>query len=96
MAVLDQKKVIANLCKKGFEERQGGAHRSLNYRALDGRRTSITTHVSRSPQHKVIDDSLAALMAKQCRLPKREFLLFARCEIDQNAYEAILRAAHQL
>lgn len=96
MTTLDQRKTIVNLCKKGFEERQGGAHRAFNYVTKDGRRTSISTHVSRSPQHRIISENLVSLMAKQCCLPKREFIRFALCELDQDAYEALLVASHKL
>ena len=47
MSSLDMKDTIANLTKKGFVERPGGKHRSLNYVTLDGKRSTITTQVSR-------------------------------------------------
>lgn len=96
MAQLDQRKAVSNLCKKGFVERSGGDHRALNHVTLDGKRSSITTHVSRSPQHKVLSNGLIMMMAKQCHLSKNEFLEFAKCNIDQYAYESMLRAKHKL
>lgn len=92
MAILDQRKTVANLTKKGFEEQPGGAHRAFNYVTIDGHRSSITTHVSRSPHHKNIPDALLTQMARQCKVPKSDFVRFAQCHIDQSSYEALLRA----
>lgn len=96
MTQLDQRKAISNICSKGFVEQKGGSHRAFNYLTLDGKRSSITTHVSRSPQHKVLTDALISAMAKQCHISKSEFVEFAKCSIDQYAYESILQANHQL
>lgn len=96
MTQLNQRKTVSNICSKGFVEKKGGSHRAFNYMTLEGKRSSITTHVSRSPQHKVLTDALIAAMAKQCRINKNEFVEFAECSIDQYAYESILRANHQL
>lgn len=96
MTTLSQKDTISKITSKGFSENQGGSHRAFNYTSIDGKRTSITTHVSRSPKHKVIDDALISMMASQCHLPRKEFIRFAKCEMDQREYEMHLKQSGKL
>ena len=96
MSSLDMKDTIANLTKKGFVERPGGKHRSLNYVTLDGKRSTITTHVSRGSGYKVLSDNLISPMAKQCCLSKKDFVQFALCKISQEEYELMMRQADRL
>lgn len=96
MTVLDQRKTIANIKKKGFKEQSGGKHATYNYETLDGKRTPITTHVSRSPKHKNISGSLLSHMADQCSLSREEFIRFAICEMEQLEYEMLMKGRGQI
>jgi len=91
MASLPTKKTVRNLCSKGFEEGRNGKHIPYNYRTLGGKKTSITTHISHTPSHKVLTDRLISSMAQQCGLSRDEFIRFAECTMSQLEYEAIVK-----
>lgn len=96
MTVLNQQKTIQNLKKKGFQGPTGKKHDAYNFLCSDGKRTPITTHVSRGSNHKDLSDALIARMAEQCCLSKGDFVDFARCNLDQHAYECILKIKGEL
>lgn len=96
MSSLNIKDTVSNLVKKGFYERPGGKHRALNYVTLDGKRSSITTHVSRGSGYKTLPDNLISPMAKQCGLAKKDFIKFASCTISQEEYELMMKQAGRL
>jgi hypothetical protein len=80
--------VVAGLENKGFQAREGD-HLFLHYFNRDGRKTCVYTKVSHGSKGD-IDDSLLGVMAKQCRLPKKAFLLLVDCPLAREDYEASL------
>ena len=92
MSSLSSRKTESNMMKKGFVKGSGGKkHVPYNYKTLDERKTTITTHMSHGAKHKVLDDRNISMMAKQCKLGKKEFEQFARCDMSQQEYELILK-----
>lgn len=89
MAQRDRSDIKKSLEFKGFKNR-GGDHEFYIYHTLDGKKTVIKTKISRGTGYKVYSDSLLAVMAKQCKLTKGNFLSFVDCGLNQVDYEKIL------
>jgi len=81
--------VVAGLENKGFQPREGD-HLFLHYFNRDGRKTCVYTKVSHGSKGD-IDESLLGVMAKQCKLTKKNFLLLVDCPLTREVYEASLR-----
>jgi hypothetical protein len=73
--------------RKGFGEVLGGAHVGYEY-VVDGVKIA-STYVSHGGSGDLGDD-LISDMAKGCRLSRKEFLAFAKCEMSEAEYRAIL------
>ena len=90
MSVLDRKKTIRNLKKKGFIESES---KSKDHIWLDfwneGKFTTIRTKVSHSG--KDLYDFHISEMAKQIYLKKSEFLDFVNCPLSEDEYVEILK-----
>lgn len=91
MTVLNRNDAVANMKKKGFVEGRKGKHIPYNFVTSEGKRTSITTHISHTPKQKVLSDNLISAMAKQCYLSKADFIRFAKCAMTQQEYELRLK-----
>jgi hypothetical protein len=83
------REIEATLVVKGFVLRQTH-HRYYTYTTRDGDVSDAVTHVSHGT--KEIGDSLLGRMARQCLLPKKEFLRLVDCSLTREAYEALLTA----
>lgn len=81
-------KVEQSLQAKGFGVKEGD-HHYFTYFRPDGRKTSIFTKTSHTPKMREIPDNLLALMAKQCKLSKRQFLELVNCPMSREAYDAL-------
>ena len=90
MAVLDRKKTIRNLKKKGFIESETKSvdHIWLNF-LYAGKVRRAKTKVSHSG--KDLEDFHISNMAKQIYLKKSEFLDFVNCPLSEDEYVKILR-----
>ena len=74
------------LLRKGFEQREGDHHYFI-YRNLKGEKTPVFTKTSHTPKMRDIPDNLLALMARQCRLSKADFLNLMDCPLSREEYE---------
>jgi hypothetical protein len=90
MAVLDPKKTIKNLQKKGFTE---PLNKSTDHIRLEfwhnGKLTRANTKLSHNNQD--LNDFLISKMSKQVCLTKNQFIDLAECPLGQKEYEAILK-----
>jgi len=92
MSSRDRNTISISLQKKGFIFEEDHAHKCFFYCSKNGKRTKIRTMVSHGTKYKVIGDNLLALMSKQCKLSKAEFLDLIDCPLTQDLYEARLLA----
>jgi hypothetical protein len=88
-------KVESVLKKKGFQESEGDHHYFI-YFTQDGKKTRAITKTSHTRKMKDIPDSLLGQMAKQCYLPKQQFLDLIDCSLTQEDYEKILYSQEKL
>ncbi len=86
----DKRKVEEALLKKGFEEKEGDHHFFI-YHTLQGKKSSIRTKTSHTPKMKELNDGILALMAKQCRLNKQDFINLIDCPLSREQYEVRLK-----
>lgn len=89
-----QRDIESALRKKGFEENDRKHHRYFHYRTADGFLTNVYTYTSHSGTD--IGDTLLGNMARQCKLPKHDFLNLVDCPMSRNAYEDRLREEGEL
>lgn len=89
--VLDKRKVVSTLRKKGFEKDTGGHHVVMTYRRIDGVMSNIRTHVSHGNTPKVLDDYLIGQMAQQTKLSKKDFERLANCPMKRSKYEEVVK-----
>ena len=88
--VLEKRKVVSALHKKGFEKDVDGKHIVLTFRTLDGVLTGITTHVSHGSKPKDLSNHLIGQMARQLKLSRKNFEKFALCTMKQTEFEKIV------
>jgi hypothetical protein len=81
--------VVSGLENKGFHKGTGD-HIFLTYFAIDGRKTSVFTKISRGSKNE-IDENLLGKMAQQCKLARKRFLDLIDCPMSRNEYETDLR-----
>ena len=86
MSSLNPKTTLQFLLQKGFIESPGD-HKFLEF-WYNGKFV-LHTKISRGSS-KDLGDGLISQMAHQCKLPKNQFMSFAKCDITQDQYEAIL------
>ena len=82
----ERDEIEASLLKKGFVKKDGGDHHRYIYFTGDGQKTSVHTKISRGSKSRHIDTSLIALMARQCRLAKADFLQLVDCPLSRDGY----------
>lgn len=82
--------VEAALLAKGFQARSGD-HTYLIYITNDGKKSMAKTKTSHGSSGRDIDDSLLAMMARQCALTKKQFLELLDCPMSREEYEGTLR-----
>ncbi len=83
----DARDVIAGLERKGFQRKEND-HTFLHL-WVDGKKTPVYTKVSHGERE--IGDKLLAMMARQTRLVRRDFLNLVDCPLKFDEYVAILR-----
>jgi len=83
-----RKDVETGLLAKGFQQREGD-HAYYIYYDLQGKKSTAKTKTSHSG--KDLDDSLLALMSRQTKLTKKQFLDLVDCPLSRDDYEKILR-----
>ena len=85
----DKRSVETAMRKKGFVQDEN-THHKFYYVTTKGCISSIFTQTSHGSKNKTLDDSLLGLMARQCKLTKKEFLKLVDCDLDQNGYEKMM------
>jgi len=88
----DRSAISNSLQKKGFILEEDHTHKCFFYWSKNGKRTKVRTMVSHGTKYKVIGDNLLALMSKQCKLSKAEFLELIDCPLTREDYEIKLQA----
>ncbi len=85
----DRRDVEHGLAAKGFDETQGD-HHFFTYHTDAGLKTPVYTKTSHGMRE--IGDPLLSLMAKQCKLSRREFFSLLDCPLSRADYETLLSA----
>ena len=83
--VIDAKKTLKSLKKKGFSTYEGD-HKFLEY-FYKGK---LVLHTKISHSAKDLDDFLIAQMSKQCKLSKPDFINLVNCPLTSEEYLAKL------
>ena len=86
---LDRGSVESALEAKGFK-RVEGDHAFFIYYSMAGKKSPVRTKTSHGSSHRDIGDDLVSKMAKQCKLPTREFRELVTCPLTRASYEAKL------
>jgi hypothetical protein len=89
----DRKSVEAALLAKGFSL-SNKHHKYFVFHTKEGQKTTIRTKTSHGG--KELDDYLLLCMARQCALPKSDFLSLVDCPLSQDAYESKLAGAGKI
>ena len=76
-----------SLTSKGFEKIERDHH--YYHFKHDGRKTALTTKTSHGKSE--IDDSLIALMSRQLKLSKKEFMTFVECRLSESDYIELMQ-----
>lgn len=79
-----QADVERTLLSKGFRKKEGDHHYFI-YHSKAGRKTRVFTKTSHGERE--VSDSLLALMAKQAKLSKSDFLNLVDCPLSRDQYE---------
>jgi len=95
MAPRKRDDVHSAMIRKGFRLSDNDHHR-LVYIALDKHKTSIWTKTSHGSSHRDISDDNLRKMARQCKLPNKEFARLLDCPLSQEEYEKILLESGQI
>lgn len=95
MPSLKRDDVESSLSKKGFTEQAGGDHRYFRL-FYDGKNTGIYTKTSRGTGYKSLGDGLVSSMAKQLKLPTRDFVRLIDCSMSREEYLALLAEKDEL
>jgi predicted RNA binding protein YcfA (HicA-like mRNA interferase family) len=84
MAVLNAKDTFGNFLKKGFVESTSRAkdHKALEY-YYHGK---LILHTKFSHNNDDLRDGLISKISRQCKLDKKEFNRFAKCEMTKEEY----------
>jgi hypothetical protein len=90
----DKRDVETGLLNKGFQQ-QPGDHNYFVYVALDGKKALVKTKTSHGRGFD-ISDSLLGMMARQCALPRAQFLKLIECPLSREDYEVVLRREGKL
>jgi hypothetical protein len=84
--------VDSALLQKGF--RSHNSDHVYYYLHVDGRKTMIRTKISHNARD--ITENLLALMARQVKLTKRQFLELVDCPLTNEQYVRLLRAGNHI
>lgn len=90
MGAMSQSTIEAGLSNKGFEMTDS-RHRRFVFVTDSGRKTPVKTMTSHGSD-KVLCASLVAKMARQCKLPTKDFEKMVSCRIPKAQYAAMLKA----
>lgn len=82
----NRKDVEQALERKGFTKNQRD-HRKFIYHLLTGEKTAIWTKTSHGSSHSEISPSNQRKMAKQCKLPNKDFDLLMDCPLSRKEYQ---------
>jgi predicted RNA binding protein YcfA (HicA-like mRNA interferase family) len=86
MAPIKTKDIESALTSKGFKKVD--THHEMYWLYYDGKKTQVRTRISHS--EKEYDNGLIALMAKQAKLSKAEFLDLINCPLSKEEYLKLL------
>jgi len=82
----DRETIKEALQKKGFRLKDGD-HFYFIYYSQNGQKSSVHTKISRGTKYKMLTDNLLALMSKQCKLSKSDFIGLVDCPLTREVYE---------
>lgn len=91
MAVLDAKKSISNLLKKGFVKSDSHHH---YYEFWHEGKLIAKTYTSHNGQD--LNEYLIGSMSKQCIMPKKFFIEFAKCTKSSADYVKLLQECGEI
>lgn len=74
--------VEKQLQRKGFKVSEKD-HRKFIYYTISGRKTAVWTKTSRGSGHKDISDDNLKYMARECRLPRKDFTALLECPLSR-------------
>jgi hypothetical protein len=83
--------IDAALQRKGFNRTDEGDHLWYFLPRIDGEGYLVRTKMSHGMMGETVGVELIVLMARQCRLTKKQFLSLIDCPIDETEYREILR-----
>ena len=93
---VELKQIEKSLPKKGFVMVEQAKHRYFHH-AVDGKRTGISTYVSRGSGYRTIDDTLIRSMKQQLRLDSSaQARNLFQCPMSGEEYNEILRGKGHL
>lgn len=88
--MISRKLMEAGLQAKGFERNASGDHISFHYK-VDGKYTSVITHISHSRRVREISRDLLLLMRRQLKLDRsQEVKDLVECPMSIEDYNQIL------
>lgn len=88
----ERARILASLTSKGFVEKQGNRDHDFLFFSHKGLVQAVFTKLSRGTQYKTIGDPLLAKMARQLRVPRRDFDNLIDCPMSAEEYLERLRA----
>jgi hypothetical protein len=87
--VLDKSKTEKGLKKKGFTECENRSDDHKTYELIKDGRMILWTKLSHGSKSD-LGDPLIALMSRQCRLSKKDFMDLINCPLSKEEYFDIL------
>ena len=88
---IEPDKIISSLIKKGFQEEEKRTHKQLRL-YVDGKKTSISTNISRGSKYKEYGMDLLRLMTKTLGLSVTHQLVdLIECPMSYDQYVSLLR-----
>lgn len=88
---IEPEKIISGLLNKGFQEEEKRTHKHLRL-YVDGKKTSISTSISRGSKYKEYGMDLLNYMAKGLRLSiTRKLIDLIECPMSYEQYVSWLR-----
>lgn len=88
MTVLKTSKIKTALGNKGFIKGKTKKHHKYRY-YKSNKKTAIFTIISLGA--KEIDDSLIAIMAKQLKIKRKEFINLIKCTLSKEKYYELIK-----
>jgi hypothetical protein len=88
---IEREKIRSALLGKGFIEVTKKRDHDFYYLAIDGRKQTVFTKLSRGSSYREYSDNLVADVYKQICLTKPEFLEYIECSLELIDYLQLLK-----